>query len=181
MENKHPAITRGVIRRIPQYGLLFSIIGLLSCASSNLSYNGRQAKPESLVPLIRGDAHELRWQTNDIIINGTYILEGNELNLAGQVELQSRLANFPVVDFLRVNAYAVDGDGLILASYRLWTANPGSELFFVRWTFQQQYAVPEATQTVAFSYQGRMRDGGARGFWGGLDNGGTSWDFWYTP
>lgn len=170
-----------IARCIPRIGLLFSLVGFLACAGGNLSYNGRMAKPESIVPLTRGDAHQLQWQTNDIVIDGTYILEGDQLNLAGQVKLQSRLANFPVVDFLRINVYAVDGDGLILASYRLWTANPGSELFFVRWAFQQQYTVPEATQAVAFSYQGRMQDGGALGPLRGLDGGGTSWDFWYTP
>jgi len=162
--------------------LLFSLMGLMACASANLSYNGRYAKAESVVPLTRGDAHQLQWQTNDIIIDGTYILEGDQLNLAGQIKLQSRLAHFPTVDFLRVNAYAVDGDGLILASYPLWSAAPGSELFFVQWAFQRQYTVPETTRAVAFSYQGRMRDGsGKLGPDRGMEDGGTSWDFWHTP
>ena len=167
-------------RRILRFGLLFSLVGLVACASGNLSYNGRYAKSESIVTLVRGGDHQLQWQTNDIIIESTYILEGDQLNLAGQVKLQSSLANFPVVDFLRVSAYAVDGDGLILASYPLWQAHPGSEPFFVRWSFQRQYTIPEGTQAVAFSYQGRMSDGG-RGSLGGMDDGGTSWDFWHTP
>lgn len=171
----------GLSRHILRLTLLSSLMGLMACASGNLSYNGRYAKAESIVPLTRGDAHQLQWRTNDIIIDGTYILQGDQLDLAGQVKLQSRLANFPTVDFLRVSAYAVDGDGLILASYRLWTANPGSELYFVKWTFQKQYTVPEATRAVAFSYQGRMRDGGGWGPNRGLEDDGTSWDFWYTP
>jgi hypothetical protein len=170
-----------VPRRILRLGFLFSLMGIVACASGNLSYNGRFARPESIVSLIRGDAHELQWQTNDIIITGTYILEGDQLNLAGQVKLQSRLANFSTVDFLRVSAYAVDGDGLILATYPLWSANPGNEPFFVRWTFQRQYTVPEATRAVAFSYQGRMSDGGGMAPIRGMDDGGTSWDFWHTP
>jgi hypothetical protein len=168
-------------RRILWFGLLFSLTGLVACASGNLSYNGRFARPESIVSLIRGDAHELQWQTNDIAVEGTYILDGDQLHLAGQIKLQSRLANFPVVDFLRVNAYAVDGDGLILASYPLWQASPGSEPFFIKWSFQRQYTVPEATRAVAFSYQGRMSDGGGLGPMRGMDDGGTSWDFWHTP
>jgi len=183
MQEPHQSRPYSLPHHIVRLTLLFSLMGLMACASGNMSYNGRYAKAESIVPLTRGDAHQLQWQTNDIIIDGTYILEGDQLHLAGQVKLQSRLANFPTVGFLRVNAYAVDGDGLILASYRLWTAAPGSELFFVKWTFQQQYTVPEATRAVAFSYSGRMLDGGGGG-WGtlsGRDDGGTSWDFWHTP
>jgi hypothetical protein len=181
MKEAHQKGERHGSRRVLRFGLLFSLVGLAACASGTLSYNGRYARSESIVPLVRGGDHQLQWQTSDIIIEGTYILEGDQLNMAGQIKLQSKLANFPVVDFLRVSAYAVDGDGLILASYPLWQANPGSELFFVRWSFQRQYTVPEGTRAVAFSYQGRMRDGGRGSLRDMEGNGGTSWDFWHTP
>jgi hypothetical protein len=180
MKEPHQKRTRHGSGRILRLGVLFSLVGLVACASGILSYNGRFARSESIVPLVRGGDHQLQWQTNDIIIEGTYILEGDQLNLAGQVKLQSNLANYTVVDFLRVNAYAVDGDGQILASYPLWQANPGTQPFFIKWSFQRQYTVPEATRSVAFSYQGRMSDGG-RGATPGMDDGGISWDFWHTP
>ena len=180
MQKPNRKRARHVSGCILRLGLLFSLAGLAACASGTLSYNGRYAKSESIVPLVEGGDHPLQWQTNDIILEGTYILEGGQLNLAGQVKLQSNLDKYPVVDYLRASDYAVDGDGLILASYPLWQADPGSTLFFVRWSFQRQYSVPEATRALAFSYQGRMSDGGP-GPLRGMDDGGTSWDFWHTP
>lgn len=163
-------------------GLLLSLTGLMACAGSGVSYNGNLAKPESSYPLTRGDINELKWQTNDIFINAMYALEDDQLDLAGRLQLQDRLAHYPVVDFLRVNVHALDGDGIILATYPLWNAPNRYELFYINWDFQQSYAVPDTTRAVTFSYRGRMSDGGGLGgTLGGLGSDGISWDFWHTP
>lgn len=160
---------------------LASLALVLACAGGGASYTGRLAKPESRVPLMGGDAHQLKWQTNDIVVDATYALGSGRLDLAGLVQLQSRLAHYPVVEYLRVSVHALDGDGLILASYPLWTAGANNEPFFVNWAFQRSYAVPETTRSLTFSYRGRMRDGGGWGPVRGRDGGGISWDFWHTP
>jgi len=161
--------------------LLASLVLVLACAGGGMSYTGRLAKPESRVTLRSGDAHQLKWQTEDIVVDATYALESGRLDLAGLVQLQSRLAHYPVVDFLRVSVHALDADGLILASYPLWSAGAGNEPFFVNWSFQRSYAVPETTRELTFSYRGRMSDGGGWGPVRGRDAGGISWDFWHTP
>ena len=159
---------------------LFCLIWLTGCGTT--SYTGRLAKPESMVKLSSGDARELQWQTDDLMINAMYSLESNQFDLAGLVQLQSKLTHYPIVEYLRVSVHALDGDGIILTSYPLWTAGYNAELFFINWAFQRSYPVPEGTRAVTFSYRGKMRDGGG---WGPIrnrdDGGGISWDFWHTP
>jgi len=146
------------------------------------SYTGRLAKPESMVKLSSGDARELQWQTDDLMINAVYALESNQLDIAGLVQLQSKLTHYPIVEYLRISIHALDGDGIILSSYPLWAAGHNAEPFFVNWAFQRSYPVPEGTRSVTFSYRGRMRDGGGWGPGGNRDDGGgISWDFWHTP
>jgi hypothetical protein len=115
------------------------------------------------------------------MIDAMYALENTQLDIAGLIQLQSRLAHYPMVEYLQISVHALDGDGIILATYPLWSAGSRSELFFVNWAFQRKYAVPETTRAVTFSYRGRMRDGGGWGPISGRDDGGISWDFWYTP
>jgi len=146
------------------------------------SYTGRLAKPEGMVTLSSGDARELQWQTDDLMINAMYTLESNQLDIAGLVQLQSKLTHYPIVEYLRISVHALDGDGIILSSHPLWTAGYNAEPFFINWAFQRSYPVPENTRALTFSYRGRMRDGGGWGPIGNRDDGGgISWDFWRTP
>ena len=167
---------------VPWWLLLYLSIFLVGCAGGGaMSYAGRLAKPESRVMLAAGDVHELRWQTSDIAIEATYALSPNELDLAGLVQLQSKLTHYPIVEYLRIEAHALDGDGIILGSYPLWRAGANAEPFFINWAFQRRLPVPEGTRAITFSYRGRMRDGGGWGPVRNRDDGGISWDFWHTP
>lgn len=159
--------------------VLFCLIWLTGCGTA--SYTGRLAKPESQLALYSGDAHELQWQTGDLIINAMYSLDSNQLDLAGQVQLQSKLTHYLIVEYLRISVHALDGDGIILSTHPLWSAGYNAEHFFINWAFQRSYPVPEGTRSLTFSYRGRMRDGGGWGPIGGRDDGGISWDFWHTP
>ena len=164
--------------------VLFTIVlmSLGACAGGGgSSYTGRLAKPESMVKLLEGDARELKWMTNDLEINAMYILESNQLDLAGSVQLQSRLENFPVVEYLRIRIHPLDGDGVILGSFPLWSSRFRSEHFSINWAFQRSYTVPETTQAMTFSYRGRVQDVGGRGVFSGRDGNGVDWDFWHTP
>jgi hypothetical protein len=169
---------------IPVWPFLCLIfIGIAACAGSGMtSYTGRLAKPESMVRLSAGDARELKWETNDLIIDALYALGPNSLDLAGRVVLQSRLQHYPIVGRLRIEVHALDGDGVILGTYPLWSAGHNTSHYFVNWAFQRNFAVPDNTRALTFSYRGQMRDGGG---WGGRmrdrEGDGVSWDFWHTP
>jgi hypothetical protein len=171
------------LRRVLIYGCLaVGLAGLTACAGSGMgSYSGRLAKPESTVRLSEGGPHELKWQTNDLILDALVVLERNELDLAGTVNLQNRLRHYPIVAYLRISLHVLDGDGIILATHPLWSAGQNAEHFFINWAFQRRFPVPPDTRAVTFSYRGRMRDGGGLG--PGWDRQGdtTSWDFWHTP
>lgn len=173
---------RACFDRFTPFYFLFCLAWFTAFAGcGTASYTGRLAKPESMVTLSSGDAHELQWQTGDLMINAMYALEVNQLELAGIVQLQSKLTHYPIVEYLRISAHALDGDGIILGTYPLWTAGYRAEHFFINWAFQRSFSVPENTRAVTFSYRGRMRDGGGWGAIGGRDDGGISWDFWHTP
>lgn len=162
--------------------MLALLVVLTACAGGGtFSYTGQTANPESVIPLFRGDVKELKWQTNDLVIDATYVLEDGRLDLAGQVQLQPRLTHFPVVDYLRISVHALDDGGLILASYPLWSAGAGNTHFFIDGSFERHFVVPDGTRALAFSYSGQMRDGGGPGMLRGRDDGGTTWDFWHTP
>jgi hypothetical protein len=167
---------RAAVGYLPVIALLIA-----ACAGGGaMTYTGRLANPESTIPLLGDDVRELRWQTGDLVINATYAWASAQLDLAGQVQLQPRLAHYPVVDDLRVSVHALDGQGLILASFPLWSATPRSELFFVDWSFERHFSLPEGTRSVTFSYRGRMRDGG-RGVLGDRGDDSVTWDFWRNP
>lgn len=176
-------------KNLTQFGR-YTVLSFLFCLTwfavvtgcGTTSYIGRLAKPESMVNLSSGDARELQWQTDDLMINAVYALEPNQLDIAGLVQLQSKLTHYPIVAYLRINMHALDGDGIILSSYPLWTAGTNAEPFFINWAFQRSYPVPEGTRSLTFSYRGRMREGGGRGLMRNRDDGGgMSWDFWHTP
>ena len=160
--------------------ILVAMVGCAGCGA--MSYSGQVANPESATPLLQGDVRQLNWQTIDLLINATYALSPGQLDLAGQVELQPRLAHYPVLGYLSVDVHALDGEGIILASYPLWSAPARRELFFVDWSFQRHYAVPDGTRALTFSYRGQMRDGGGgKGRLQERDDGSVIWDFWRTP
>ena len=159
--------------------LLFVLAG---CAGGGMaSYTGHLAKPESIVMVSEGGPHELRWQTSDLMIDTLYVLEKGELDLAGTVNLQSKLRHYPIVAYLRISIHALDADGVILGTYSLWAAGQNAAHFFINWAFQRRFPVPATTRAVTFSYRGRMQDGGGWGPVRGRDGNGVSWDFWHTP
>jgi len=176
--NHHPLRNRSA----PLCLVVLGLFVFIACAGGGTaSYTGRLAKPESIVPIAAGEAREIKWQTNDLIIDGMYALGSNSLDLAGLVHLQNRLKNFPLVEYLRISVHALDGDGIILATYPLWSAGFNSEHFFINWAFQRNWAVPENTRALTFSYRGRVSDGGGFGRLRGREGDRVSWDFWHTP
>ncbi len=133
-----------------------------------------------------GEPRALFWETNDLIINGTYQQEGDGLDFNGQIILQSRLATFPNISHMWVNIHFLDNEGVIVRTYRLWTAVGDGGLggidYFIKWDFDHNFATPAATYAMTFSYDGAMldsssSDGGNIGGYGGH----TGIDFWRTP
>lgn len=149
---------------------------------------GRPTKPYSRISLQTTGDHQERWKTNDIAIDFAYqrqtelfAMTGMAIQISGQVELQKRLYNFPVINYLRIWVHFLDDEGLILSTHRLWTASRRTDTRLIRFDFQRQFPLPPNTAMLTFSYAGKMTDGGGRP--GGLGSGGerVDWDFWWTP
>jgi len=153
---------------------------LAACASTGFGGDiGRTAQPEGRLGLASGGPQNLSWENNDIVIQGQYTFEPDHLEINGQVRLQPRLAHFNILDYLWVDIYFLDGDGVILGGQRLWNAGHGNTEFFTRWNFARGYAPPGGTRAITFGYTGRVRDGG--GFFGRDGGEGIDFDFWRRP
>ena len=157
---------------------------LSACAGTNtFNYNGRTAKPDGRIAIEAGGPYEETWENNDLSISYAYNREADGFDVNGRVKLQKRLASFPSVEFLRLNVHFLNSEGTILASHRLWTAlgegGLGGKDYFIHWQFDRRFTIPEATRTMTFSYNGRMRD--RSGSDDSKFGGGDSFDFWRTP
>ena len=125
-------------RRKARWGLCTVVpwLFLWACASSGaMSYVGRTAQPDGRLTLAAAGPHDLQWENNDIAIQGKYTFAPDHLEINGQVRLQSRLANFNILDYLWVDLYFLDGEGVILDGQRLWNAGRRNTEFFTRWNF----------------------------------------------
>jgi hypothetical protein len=154
---------------------------LLACAGGGATRNaGDPTRPESRVMLESGGTHQGHWQTLDIAINFEYQQAMDRFDMAGAVELQKRIINFPTLDYLRIRVHFLDAEGVILTTHQLWSAGSGANVFYglVNFNFTRQYPLPPGAKMIAFSYRGRASDGGYSRMRGG-DR--TAWDFWWTP
>lgn len=168
---------------------LLLIISLSACTERfRKSFNGRVAKPDGRAALETGGPYDLYWETNDIIISGTYERKGESLDLIGRVKLQSRLDSLPNVAHMWVRVHFLDAEGVIVSTHRLWTAlgdgGMGGKDFLINWDFNRRFTTPASTRAMTFSYDGTMRDssstdGGGGGV--GRTGGSVGIDFWRTP
>ena len=174
--------------------LLLSLILILSLSMSacterwRKSFNGRVAKLDGRVALEAGGPYDLYWETNDIIISGTYQREGDGLDLIGRVQLQSRLSSLPNISHMWVRVHFLDAEGVIVETRRLWTAlgdgGLGGMDYFVKWDFDHRFTTPAPTRSLNFSYDGTVRDSSGTDDGGGgmsRTGGSVGIDFWRTP
>ncbi|MGD8242119.1 MAG: hypothetical protein PVF59_04800 [Desulfobacterales bacterium] len=168
---------------------LILILSLTACTERfRTSFDGRIAKTDGRVALEAGGPYDLYWETNDIIISGTYQREGESLDLNGRVKLQSRLDSLPNVSRMWVRVHFLDAEGVIVSTHRLWTAlgdgGMGGKDFFINWDFNRSFTMPSATYAMNFSYDGTVRDSSSSDDGGGgmgRPGGSVGIDFWRTP
>jgi len=161
-----------IILAVSQMGIVIFIIGgLTACQASRLSYLGAAAAPNDRIVLEQGGPHEGTWQAPDLFVPYRYHREANTLQLSGLVNLDNLGATYPVLERLHLWVNFIDLDGRVL-DYKLISVSPyrkGVENL----SFSHHLEMPPATAGMAFSYQGRVMDGGG--------SEGTSWDFSHFP
>lgn len=148
---------------------LAAAMALNACnGKSWFSYTGWETKPENRYEFKPGGPHAVIWRSPELDVHYRYRLEGNRLDIEGEVVRQNRIRNFHRLTAW-VSIHLLDADGIILDTHRLWSQR-GSDVYGgLRWGFRHSWQLPPENRAVGFSFSGVAGDQDTR------------WDFWQTP
>lgn len=166
---------------ISRVGLLALFVGaVVACQAHFLSYRGAVARQESRLALREGGPHREFWRARDLSVSYHYWRGQGKLELSGTVELANGLRhNFTTLEHLFLQAHLLDAEGRVLESRGILTSEYRHMVRKLR--FKRCLELPPGTTAIAFSYTGRVRDGGGTGRVLGEGGDGDSWDFWMHP
>ena len=156
---------------------------LWGCADAGTQrFTGRQTKPASRVAVDSGGPHQAHWQTRDLTLNFEYQWEANSFDIAGTVDLASKIQNFTTIEHLRIRIHFLDAEGVILTTYNVWNAGNRESMHyhFVNFKFNKDYPPPPDTAMIGFSYTGEASDAGGDGL-ARRSGGRGDWSFWWQP
>ena len=160
--------------------LLFFIGALVACQSSFFSYRGATAKQESRIALLEGGPHVGFWKTKDLSMHYHYLRDPDNLELSGVIELDDSLKyNFTALEYLFLQVNLLDAEGKVLESKQAFTSD--YRHMIKKLSFKRSLKLPMGTTAIAFSYTGRVREGGGIGRVLKDAGDSDSWDFWMTP
>lgn len=161
--------------------LLFLFIGaLVACQSRLFSYRGATAEQQSRIALLEGGPYVGFWKTEDLSMHYRYLRYPENLELSGVVELANRLKyNFTTLEYLFLQVNLLDAEGKVLESKVVLTSD--YRHMIKKLPFKRSLELPPGITAIAFSYKGRVLEGG--GTTRVLEDAGDgdSWDFWRTP
>jgi hypothetical protein len=164
------------------FGLSVLTILLVACTGKTFTYNGRWVAQDDRISLQAGGPHKGSWQTRDLAIEYNYEKETQALHISGAVTLGDHLTTgFSSLDYLTLDIFALDADGIILNSELMRTFGYRRSMAFIgEMTFDRQIDLPDGTSAIAFGYRGRASQGG-----GGIrrtrEGDRIDWDFWKIP
>jgi len=161
--------------------LLFLFLGaLVACQSSFFSYRGATAEQEWRIALLEGGPHKGFFRTRDLSMHYRYLRDLDNLQLSGVVELDDSLKyNFRSIEYLFLQVNLLDAEGKVLESKLVLTSDHLQ--LIEELPFKRSLELPPGTTAIAFSYTGRVREGGGTGRVLEDAGDGDSWDFWMTP
>lgn len=166
---------------ISRGGLLALFLGVVvACQGHLFSYRGAVARQESRLPLREGGPHRGFLKTQDLSVRYHYWREQGNVELSGSVELAKSLRyNFTTLEHLFLEVHLLDAEGRVLESKGVLTSE--YRHMVRKLPFKRSLELPPGTTAIAFSYTGRVRDGGGAGRVSGDAGDGDSWDFWMYP
>lgn len=158
---KGPSVT------ISRGGLLALFLGVVVACQGRLA-------------LREGGPHRGSWKTQDLSVHYHYWREQGNVELSGSVELAKSLRyNFTTLEHLFLEVHLLDAEGRVLESKGVLTSE--YRHMVRKLPFKRSLELPPGTTAIAFSYTGRVRDGGGAGRVSGDAGDGDSWDFWMYP
>ncbi len=164
------------------FGLSLLTILRIACAGKAFTYKGRWVAEDDRIALEAGGPRKGNWQTRDMTIEYAYQQETQNLQISGAVTLGDHLTTgFSTLDFLTLDIYMLDADGIVLNSELMRTFGYRRYMDFLgKMTFDKQIDLPDGTSAIAFGYRGRVTQGG-----GGIrrtrEGDRIDWDFWKIP
>ena len=163
-----------------KFGLgLMSMLLSVSCHSHMFTYLGATVAEADGLRLSLGGPYTDQWKSSDLSIYYRYWWNNGHLKLSGAIELAPKLTHFRNLARLDVEIHFLNEAGGIIESRRLYSSGFRQWLSLVDWSFEKNLEMPADATQIAFSYDGRVDEGGGQG--NAEEGDGVSWDFWKTP
>jgi hypothetical protein len=156
--------------------LVASIIVLMGCQGSLLTYKGAKVRDAYLIALTEGTQRSAGYQSPDLTIEYQWARKGDELQLSGLVKFTPRIRNgFTMIPVFDLSLFFTDAQGNILE--QRWIATPGSGDPESQMRISERLFLPPGTASMAFSYSGQARDSDGIG----QNKSGGDMHFWQVP
>jgi hypothetical protein len=154
------------------------MIVLAGCQAGLFSYVGTTARPENRLALVPDTESSGTWRTPDIIVDYVFKPTQQTLALKATVNLAGHMQRgYSFASNVFLGVHFLDSENRVLASRSF--ALSGNRTPIRQWRIERQLEIPPGADAVAFSYSGRVGEGGLAT--GDNGQGGVSWDFWQRP
>ncbi len=154
------------------------LIVLAGCKSGIFSYVGTTARPENRIALVPDTESSGTWRTPDIIVDYVFKPTQQTLALEATVNLAGHMQRgFSFASNVFLGLHFLDSENRVLSSRSF--ALSGNRTPIQQWRIERQLEIPAEADAVAFSYSGRVGEGGLGT--GNNAQGGVSWSFWQRP
>jgi hypothetical protein len=161
--------------------LFVSIMLLFACSGRPLSYRGSWVEEHDRINLQAGGPHQGNWQTRDLSIQYEYQKEAQNILISGVVNLADYLKIMGTLDHLTLEIQLLETNGIVQDTKGIRTFGTRRSIdSFGKMFFNRSLNLSEDTVAVAFSYDGKITQGGG----GAIKSSSgekAEWDFWKVP
>jgi hypothetical protein len=154
----------------------------VACTGGTALSPGAWVQEADRIAVLDGGPHKGNWQTRDLTINYDYQEAVKNLQISGVIEFADYIPmGFNTLEYLKLYIHFVGADGTVLDTRSIKIFGYRRYLDFIgEMSFNHRYDLTENTVSFAFSYSGRVTQGGGTGI-GSSDRGRIDWDFWKVP
>ena len=176
MEHKNES---SLIFRLSIAGLLIQLCA--ACAGGTALSPGSWVEDQDRIAVLDGGPHEGSWQSRDMTINYEYKEAVKNLQISGGIELADYIPKgFNALEHLKLYIHFLNADGMVLETRNIRNFGYRRHLDLIgEMTFNNRFDLTEETVYFAFSYSGKVIQGGGTGV--SSSRGRIYWDFWKVP
>ncbi len=154
---------------------------LVACGGRLSSYRGSWVEEKDRISLQAGGPHQGSWQTRDLSIEYEYQQEPQNLQISGVVNLADYLKIMGTLDHLTLEIQLLGANGIVQDTKGIRTFGNRRPIdSFGKMSFHSRLDLSEDTVAMAFSYDGKVTQGGGGAFKSSSGEK-AEWDFWKVP